>query len=115
MVSTDLLILLSDVDGLYTNPISKVQHVPEIQDITPEILAMGGNANAEFASGGMATKLTATRIASAAGIGMIICKGFDDTVSALIAGAKCSFFRPQTSLIKTESWIAGADRRLNFS
>ena len=71
---------------------------------------MGGTANAEFASGGMATKLAAARIASAAGVGMIICKGFDDRpVSALNAGAKCSFFRPQTSLVKArKSWIAGA-------
>ena len=113
MVSADLLILLSDVDGLYTaNPhqIEKVRHIPEIKDITPEILAMGGNANSEFASGGMATKLAAGRIACAAGVGMIICKGFEDRpVSALIAGARCSFFKPQTSLIKArKSWIAGA-------
>ena len=113
MVSADLLILLSDVDGLYTaNPhqIETARHIPEIRDITPEVLAMGGTANAEFASGGMATKLAAARIASAAGVGMIICKGFDDRpVSALIAGAKCSFFTPQTSLVKArKSWIAGA-------
>ena len=71
---------------------------------------MGGDANAEFASGGMATKLAAARIASAAGVGMIICKGLDpQPVSALMAGAKCSFFHPQTSLIKArKSWIAGA-------
>lgn len=113
MVSADLLILLSDVDGLYTvNPhqIETARHIPEIKDITPKVLAMGGTANAEFASGGMATKLAAARIASAAGVGMIICKGFDDRpVSALIAGAKCSFFTPQTSLVKArKSWIAGA-------
>ena len=113
MVSADLLILLSDVDGLYTdNPhqTETARHIPEIRDITPEVLAMGGTANAEFASGGMATKLAAARIASAAGVGMIICKGFDDRpVSALNAGAKCSFFRPQTSLVKArKSWIAGA-------
>ena len=80
MVSADLLILLSDVDGLYTaNPhqIKTARHIPEIRDITPEVLAMGGTANAEFASGGMATKLAAARIATAAGVGMIICKGFD--------------------------------------
>ena len=71
MVSADLLILLSDVDGLYTfNPhqIETARHIPEIRDITPEVLAMGGTANAEFASGGMATKLAAARIASAAGL-----------------------------------------------
>ena len=113
MVSADLLILLSDVDGLYTaNPrqTETARHIPEIKDITPEILAMGGTANAEFASGGMATKLAAARIASAAGVGMIICKGFDDRpVSSLLSGAKCSFFTPQTSLVKArKTWIAGA-------
>ena len=113
MVSADLLILLSDVDGLYTaNPhrTDTARHIADIPEITPDILAMGGDANAEFASGGMATKLAAARIASAAGVGMIICKGVDSRpVSALINGAKCSFFHPQTSLIKArKSWIAGA-------
>ena len=113
MVSADLLVLLSDVDGLYTaNPhrTETARHIADIPEITPEILAMGGDANAEFASGGMATKLAAARIASAAGVGMIICKGLDpQPVSALMAGAKCSFFHPQTSLIKArKSWIAGA-------
>ena len=113
MVSADLLILLSDVDGLYTaNPMrnNDARHIADIPEITPEILAMGGGANAEFASGGMATKLAAARISSAAGVGMIICKGVDQQpVSGLIAGAKCSFFHPQTSLIKArKSWIAGA-------
>ena len=113
MVSADLLVLLSDVDGLYTaNPhrTETARHIADIPEITPEILTMGGDANAEFASGGMATKLAAARIASAAGVGMIICKGLDpQPVSALMAGAKCSFFHPQTSLIKArKSWIAGA-------
>lgn len=113
MVSADLLILLSDVDGLYTaNPhqTTTARHIPEIKEITPQILAMGGTANAEFASGGMATKLAAARIACAAGVGMIICKGINDKpVAALINGAKCSFFTPQTSLVKArKSWIAGA-------
>ena len=113
MISADLLVLLSDIDGLYTaNPhrTESALHIADIPEITPEILAMGGDANAEFASGGMATKLAAARIASAAGVGMIICKGVDpQPVSALMAGAKCSFFHPQTSLIKArKSWIAGA-------
>ena len=113
MVSADLLILLSDVDGLYTaNPhqTTTARHIPEIKEITPQILAMGGTANAEFASGGMATKLAAARIACAAGVGMIICKGVNaKPVAALINGAKCSFFTPQTSLVKArKSWIAGA-------
>ena len=113
MVSADLLILLSDVDGLYTdNPhrTDTARHIADVPELTPEILAMGGDANAEFASGGMATKLAAARIACTAGVGMIICKGVDpQPVSGLMAGAKCSFFHPQTSLIKArKSWIAGA-------
>lgn len=113
MISADLLILLSDVDGLYTeNPhrSETAQHIADIPEITSEILAMGGDANAEFASGGMATKLSAARIASGAGVGMIICKGVDpQPISGLMADAKCSFFHPQTTLIKArKSWIAGA-------
>ena len=108
MISADLLVLLFDIDGLYTaNPhrTESALHIADIPEITPEILAMGGDANAEFASGGMATKLAAARIASAAGVGMIICKGVDpQPVSALRAGAKCSFFHPQTSLIARKSW-----------
>ena len=122
MVSADLLILLSDVDGLYTaNPhrTETARHIADIPEITPDILAMGGDANAEFASGGMATKLAAARIASAAGVGMIICKGFDDRpVSSLLSGAKCSFFHTADQLGKSPQNLdrrRTRSKRNNFS
>jgi glutamate 5-kinase len=113
MISADLLILLSDVDGLYTkNPhqTQDAEHIPEIKQIDDEILALGGAANAEFASGGMATKLAAARIATQAGADMIICEGSAARpVSALLTGAKYSLFHRRTSPKKArKNWIAGA-------
>ena len=113
MVSADLLILLSDVDGLYTaNPhrTDTARHIADIPEITPDILAMGGDANAEFASGGMATKLAAARIATEAGADMVICKGSASRpVTALLDGARYSLFHRRTSPKKArKNWIAGA-------
>jgi glutamate 5-kinase len=113
MISADLLILLSDVDGLYTkNPhqAQDAEHIPEIKQVDDEILALGGAANAEFASGGMATKLAAARIATQAGADMIICEGSAARpVSALLTGAKYSLFHRRTSPTKArKNWIAGA-------
>ena len=113
MISADLLILLSDVDGLYTkNPHQSedAEHIPEITQIDEDIMALGGGANAEFASGGMATKLAAARIATEAGADMLICKGSASRpVSALLDGARYSLFHRRTSPKKArKNWIAGA-------
>ena len=113
MISADLLILLSDVDGLYTkNPHQSedAEHIPEITQIDEDIMALGGGANAEFASGGMATKLAAARIATEAGADMLICKGrASRPVSALLDGARYSLFHRRTSPKKArKNWIAGA-------
>ena len=113
MISADLLILLSDVDGLYTkNPHQSedAEHIPEITQIDEDIMALGGGANAEFASGGMATKLAAARIATEAGANMVICKGsVSRPVTALLDGARYSLFHRRTSPKKArKNWIAGA-------
>ena len=113
MISADLLILLSDVDGLYTkNPhrSEDAEHIPEITQIDEDIMALGGGANAEFASGGMATKLAAARIATEAGADMVICKGSASRpVTALLDGARYSLFHRRTSPKKArKNWIAGA-------
>ena len=113
MISADLLILLSDVDGLYTkNPHQSedAEHIPEITQIDEDIMALGGGANAEFASGGMATKLAAARIATEAGADMVICKGSASCpVTALLDGARYSLFHRRTSPKKArKNWIAGA-------
>lgn len=113
MISADLLILLSDVDGLYTkNPHQSedAEYIPEITQIDEDIMALGGGANAEFASGGMATKLAAARIATEAGADMVICKGSASRpVTALLDGARYSLFHRRTSPKKArKNWIAGA-------
>ena len=113
MISADLLILLSDVDGLYTkNPHQSedAEHISEITQIDEDIMALGGGANAEFASGGMATKLAAARIATEAGADMVICKGSASRpVTALLNWARYSLFHRRTSPKKArKNWIAGA-------
>ena len=113
MMGADLLVLLSDVDGLYTanpNGDNSATHIGEIAQITPDIMAMAGPANAAYASGGMVTKLEAARIATSAGCQMIICNGQSPApLSRLEAGARCTIFAaalsPHTA---RKQWIAGA-------
>ncbi len=78
LVQADLLILLSDIDGLYTADPKKDENallIPQVDAITPEILALAGGAGSDLGSGGMATKLRAAQIAMEAGIDMIITNG----------------------------------------
>jgi len=82
-VSADLLILLSDIDGLYTaDPHSdeNARLIPEVREITDEILALGGGAGSSLGTGGMQTKLKAARIATEAGCDMIIANGKDPEI-----------------------------------
>ena len=113
MISADLLILLSDVDGLYSgNPRrdESARHIPEVTSINDEITAMAGTANATYASGGMVTKLEAARIAMNAGCGMIICDGRGERpVKGLIEGGQHTLFRAEHSpLTARKQWIGGA-------
>ena len=74
----DLLVLLSDIDGLYTADPRRDPHarlIPVVEAITPEILALAGKKGSELAVGGMETKLSAARIATAAGVEMVITNG----------------------------------------
>ena len=114
MISADTLVLLSDIDGLYTgDPRSDktARHIPEIREITPEIEAMAGAAASELSNGGMVTKLMAGRIAMGAGCRMAISDGRPvGALGALIDGkAKCSWFLPEGSpLSARKKWIAGS-------
>ena len=113
MLSADILCLLSDVDGLYTeNPAlnSAATHLAEIDAITPEVLNMAGSANATYASGGMVTKLKAARIATKAGCDMVICDGRPlGPLSKLRDGARSTLFHAGASpLTARKQWIAGA-------
>jgi glutamate 5-kinase len=113
MIGADMLVLLSDVDGLYTaNPNSDgtATHLAKVSQITPEILAMAGSANATYASGGMVTKLEAARIATSAGCQMIICNGQNPgPLKRLRKGAKHTLFTAiQSPHSARKQWIAGS-------
>ncbi|HVO04201.1 MAG TPA: glutamate 5-kinase, partial [Candidatus Cybelea sp.] len=78
MISADTLVLLSDIDGLYTADPRKDQgaeFIPEVEELSAEIEAMAGSARPGYSSGGMVTKLAAARIAMAAGCRMAIADG----------------------------------------
>ena len=113
MIGADMLVLLSDVDGLYTtnpNIDGMATHLPTVPQITPDILAMAGPANAAFASGGMVTKLEAARIATSAGCQMIICNGQDPgPLTRLQTGVKHTLFTAtQSPHTARKQWIAGS-------
>lgn len=77
-VHADLLILLSDIDGLYTGDPKKdasAKLIPEVYELTAEIEALGGGAGSSLGTGGMQTKLRAAKIATSAGCDMIIANG----------------------------------------
>ncbi len=113
MMSADTLLLLSNIDGLYSadpscNP--NAEWIPQVDAITPEIEAMAGAAVSADASGGMATKISAARIAMAAGCHMVIAKGdMNRPVAALEAGARSTWFVPKaTPRAARKQWIAGS-------
>ena len=113
MVQADQLVLLSDIDGLYTadpRRDANAQHLPMIAQITPEIEAMGGDPLPGLSSGGMRTKLVAARIATQAGCAMAIALGgVMHPLAALRAGARCTWFLPQPGgRSARKRWIAGS-------
>jgi glutamate 5-kinase len=113
MVSADLLILLSDVDGLYDAPPeanAAARHIPCVARVTPEIEAMAGSAPSELSRGGMQTKIEAARIATNGGTHMIIASGRrDHPLRAIAEGARCTWFlTPANPVTARKKWIAGA-------
>jgi glutamate 5-kinase len=113
MTSADLLILLSDVDGLYDKPPdagSGAKLVPLIARITPDIEAMAGASGSELARGGMLTKIEAGRIATTAGTHMVIASGrVQHPLRAIAQGAACSWFlTPANPVTARKKWIAGS-------
>jgi len=115
MVSADCLILLSDVDGLYTaDPVRDphARHIPDIHTITPEIEQMAGGSSSLVGTGGMATKIVAAKIAVAAGCHMGVVLGREmHPLRRLEQGARCSWFYPSaTPATLRKQWIAGSLR-----
>jgi glutamate 5-kinase len=113
MVEADQLILLSDIDGLYTADPRRephAAHIPVVEAITPEIEAMGGEPPPGYSSGGMRTKLAAARIATQAGCAMAITRGNAlHPLAALERGGRCTWFLPAPEgRSARKRWIAGA-------
>jgi glutamate 5-kinase len=112
MMSADCLVLLSDVDGLYTADPTKdktATFIPEVHGITPEIERMATGVSSDVGSGGMATKIAAARIAVAAGCHMCIALGKElHPLKRLESGARCSWFYPNANAATVrKQWIAG--------
>ena len=112
MMGGDLLVLLSDIDGLYSAPPALdpgAKFIPVVERITPEIDAMAGAAASELSRGGMRTKLDAGKIATAAGTAMIIAAGTrQNPLAAIDRGERSTFFRPSANPVRGyKTWIAG--------
>lgn len=113
MIEADCLVLLSDIDGLYSaNPRldPSARFIPEVASITSEIDAMAGAAGSDMGSGGMATKIMAARIATEAGANMAIANGaLQPPLQAIEDGATCTWFvAAATPAAARKRWISGA-------
>jgi glutamate 5-kinase len=113
MASADLLVLLSDVEGLYDAPpgtSAGAQLVPLVQQITPAIEAMAGAAGSELSRGGMQTKIEAAKIATRGGTHMVIASGrVAHPLQAVAQGAPCSWFLTGANPVTArKKWIAGS-------
>ncbi len=115
MTGADCLVLLSDVEGLYTADPNKdptASFVREVLKITPEIEAMAGRSVSDLGTGGMATKILAARIAVSAGCHLCIAAGhFRHPVRRIEEGGRCTWFVPNaTPIAARKQWIAGSLR-----
>jgi glutamate 5-kinase len=112
MMSADCLVLLSDIDGLYSAPPGPSVHatlIREVRQVTREIEAMAGGADSELSRGGMITKIEAGRIALASGTNMVITSGrILNPLRALSERAPCTWFlAPSDPVAARKRWIAG--------
>jgi glutamate 5-kinase len=111
MMSADCLVLLSDIDGLYSAPPGKAgsAFIPQVDEITPEIEAMAGKPVSGVGSGGMITKIEAGKIALGAGCNMVIASGHEaHPLERILKGERCTWFlAPLSALQSRKRWIAG--------
>lgn len=112
MISADCLVLLSDIDGLYSAPPGTSDHAYRldiVENITPEIEAMAGDVGSELSRGGMITKIEAAKIARSAGTNMVIALGRTlNPISQLNGDAPCTWFiAPSDPVTARKRWIAG--------
>ncbi|MDR4306742.1 glutamate 5-kinase [Chelatococcus sambhunathii] len=112
MADADCLVLLSDIDGLYSAPPAQdptAELIPLVERVTPAIEAIAGGAASEYSRGGMRTKIEAARIATGAGVAMLIASGHVmSPLSVVEAGGRCTWFLAQESSGQArKKWIAG--------
>ena len=112
MIEADVLVLLSDIDGLYSAPPAldpSATHLPVVDAITPSIEAMAGGAASHLSRGGMTTKVEAGKIATQAGTAMIIARGTENhPLANLVSGGLHTLFRPATTRAQSRKrWIMG--------
>jgi len=115
MSGADCLVLLSDIDGLYTTDPAldpDAEFIGRVLEITPAIEAMAGGASNDMGSGGMHTKIAAAKIAVAAGCHLCIAKGaVQHPLQRIEEGARCTWFVPSSTPLATrKQWIAGTLR-----
>ncbi|WP_438279203.1 glutamate 5-kinase [Nitrobacter sp.] len=113
MASADLLILLSDIDGLYDAPPHldpDAKLIPVVKRVTADIEAMAGSAASELSRGGMRTKIEAAKIATTSGTHMLIASGkIDHPLQAVMDGGRCTWFlTPANPVTARKRWIAGS-------
>ena len=113
MTSADLLVLLSDIDGLYTAPPAAnpdARLIPVVEAVTADIEAMAGAAESELSRGGMRTKIEAAKIATSAGTHMLIASGkITHPLQAIADGGRCTWFlTPANPVTARKRWIAGS-------
>ena len=111
MMSADCLVLLSDIDGLYTAPPNQkgATFLPVVEEITPDVEAMAGKPVSGVGSGGMITKIEAGKIALGAGCNMVIASGHEmHPLRRVLDGARCTWFLANASALQSRKrWIAG--------
>jgi glutamate 5-kinase len=113
MTSADLLVLLSDIDGLYDKPPAPgvtANLIPLVERITPEIEGVAGASGSELSRGGMYTKIEAGKIATTGGVHMVIAPGrIHHPLRAVAEGGRCTWFlTPANPVTARKKWIAGS-------
>lgn len=112
LVEAELLIILSDIDGLYTaDPASDpaATLISRVEEITPDIERIAGSAGSSLGTGGMMTKIDAAKIAMSAGVAMVIARGeIDGILHSVVEGAEVgTLFAPKEARLKLRKrWIA---------
>ncbi|MGC1779676.1 MAG: glutamate 5-kinase [Xanthobacteraceae bacterium] len=113
MMSADLVVLLSDIDGLYDAPpgtTPSARHIPRVERITPDIESMAGAAGSGLSRGGMQTKIEAAKITTGSGTHMVIASGrVEHPLDAIAKGARCTWFVTSGNPVTArKKWIAGS-------